>query len=523
MSDNRIKDNMSNNKEGMRIVHDYDELEEGYNYTMVLKDVPLIDPITNTLIEGKDELESMEIVQGNKKRDISKDPYLKAVEEELKDTINKPNVIFIFHLKAGIELDETGQYDPNKVTSLAAIKEKLKKKAANMMTLETPKVFGSAYEEPVKIKKKVGMQKRRRVEIDIGEYLDKEGGEDHLSKKEDVRREQEIKKSETELNDQLKKTYNYGRAISKAKKLTEDFFQANEEHDEIQEALDRQRRAIMNKEKRGEELTREIITQTSSKEEEVKEVKDDVVITDLNFIKGLPSTKDRREYQEKIVKRTQFSLKDAKSGMTSVVNVPLPTEVLGHFAPGYSSCVPSSYQPTPKLEPQKSLGPEEKEEEKNVAKTEVKPIAPLEENALDELLIGKGVGNAIKVLRGRKLLGHTMYIGRSKDSTGEQELDKFEKAGIKGGEKLDLDYRDESGYKMSIKEAWRNLGRKFHGIKQSKKKLEKTLQKREQEKKKLLSDQVKDSKLSQALSKVQHERNVPFMVLDAKTKGPLIF
>jgi len=384
-----------------------------------------------------------------------------------------------------------------------------------MVTLETPKVFGSAYEEPVKIKKKVGAQKKRRVEKDIGEYLDEEGGEDSLSKKEDARREQQIKKTETELNDQLRKSQNYGLAIKKAKKLTHDFFQAKEEHDEIEEALDRQRRAIINNEKRGEELIREIMAQENPKEKEVQEAskeEETVVITDLDFIKGIPSIKQRKDYQENIVKTTQFSLRDAKDGTTSVVNVPLPTEVLGYFAPGYSSCVSSSFQPSPKSAPQESSAPKKKEEKSEV-NSEVKLITPLEENALDELLIGKGVGNAIKLLRGKKLLGQTIYVGRSKDSTGEQELEKFKKAGIKGGEDIELDYRDESGYKMSIKELWRSQGRRFHGIWQSKKKLEKSLQKRELEKKKLLSDQVKDSKLSQNLTKVQQEKNVPYMVL----------
>jgi len=92
---------MSNNKDGMKIVHDYDELEEGYNYTMVLKDAPLIDPNTNTLAEGNDELESMEIIQGSKKKGgrLSQDPYLKVFEEESKGVNDKPGVILSITLR----------------------------------------------------------------------------------------------------------------------------------------------------------------------------------------------------------------------------------------------------------------------------------------------------------------------------------------------------------------------------------------------------------------------------------------
>eukprot|EP00826_Nyctotherus_ovalis_P057527 TRINITY_DN7873_c0_g2_i1.p1 TRINITY_DN7873_c0_g2~~TRINITY_DN7873_c0_g2_i1.p1 ORF type:complete len:507 (+),score=191.23 TRINITY_DN7873_c0_g2_i1:155-1675(+) len=501
---------MSKKTEGVVTVYDYDEMEEGKSYIMVSEDAPLIDPATDTLVEAKTGLKSVELEQNTRKpvKRYTNDAYAKAMEEELGGIGEKSKVVLLLYVKAEIELDEEGRYDPNKIAKHAAIKEKLSKKSANTVSLNTQKVFSSEYEAPVNIKKKVGTSalKRRRVE-GIADFLDKEGeGDDsNLSTKDAVRKRQREKNEEAELNDQSRKVENYGRAVKNAKRLTEDAFLGRDEYDEIEEVLNRQRRAAISSTKRGEELVREMISKEPPKPEPILE--DGVVITDLNFIKAIPSTKQQREYQEQVVKNTSFSLKDARSGTTSVVNVPLPTEVLGHIAPGYSSCVPSSFPTSAK--PESAAGKVE-------VRAEVEPLTKLEEGALDELLIGKGVGNVIKLLRERKLLGQTMYVGRSKESTAEGELEKFQKAGVKGGEAIDLDYRDESGYKMSLKEAWRVRSRKFHGGHKSKKKLEKQMIKREIEMKKRLSDQTKDSKLSQALKKTQQEKNVAYMRLEAK-------
>ena len=229
------------------------------------------------------------------------------------------------------------------------------------------------------------------------------------------------------------------------------------------------------------------------------------------------------------------------------MNVPLPTERLRYFAPGYSSCAPksvplNSVEKKPETEKtpaenkpeagktvEKTEGVKEEEKKKEATEEEKKKDETTTSNALGELLIGKGIGNALKILRERKLLGQILYSGRAKDKTKEGELEKFKKAGAKGGEKCELDYRDEFGNKMTLKEAFRYQCRIFHGIKPSKRKREKTMIKREKERKKMLMDPVKDSKLMQALARTQQEKGTPFMVLDAKRPGgvsakqPVIF
>ena len=45
--------------------------------------------------------------------------------------------------------------------------------------------------------------------------------------------------------------------------------------------------------------------------------------------------------------------------------------------------------------------------------------APDDKNVLDELLIGKGIGNALKVMRERGSLGKTQVKGRNLDQSTE--------------------------------------------------------------------------------------------------------
>ena len=49
-------------------------------------------------------------------------------------------------------------------------------------------------------------------------------------------------------------------------------------------------------------------------------------------------------------------------------------------------------------------------------------------NEIDEAIVGKGIGNALKVLRDRGLLGkHDLIKGRNTDRTLETQLKAFDK------------------------------------------------------------------------------------------------
>ena len=225
------------------------------------------------------------------------------MKEEISQFNTSKRVFFKVNLKEGIELDESGQYDPNKVAQLEAIKEKLRKTKANETSLETNIVFASEYETPAPVKtiqkrtKFAG--KRRKIEkADIEDFLDKEGDNIESGPKSmnDIRMKQLEENNESEIADQVKQSVKYGNAIKKAKKLNLEMLNAKDEYDEIQEALDKQRRQAIKNVKLGEELAQEIISQSGPNEiEDKKEPDEDVISTNtLSFIKAIPSIKEQR-------------------------------------------------------------------------------------------------------------------------------------------------------------------------------------------------------------------------------------
>ncbi len=422
-------------------------------------------------------------------------------------------------------------------------------------------MFTSEYETPdlSKVKRKFKQRRKKPENDDIAEFLaqgDNDGkpGNDGANTREAVRKRRKEESAQNEAAEESKKQDKYSSALRQARKKNADVFATpGDDYDEIEAAINRQK-LFMQSNKRGDDAVEELMQKKTS--EEKKEVpktesEENLFITDaVHFISAVPSVKERKEYK-KSVEGSSLTLKDSMDGRASVLNVPLPTESLRHRVPGFSSCVPTSFglspvvKPAPKVvvpetepvakkeeeakkpevsEKKQEIG-EAKSESKTETSAETKPAATAEKSAgkaegMSELLIGKGIGNALKILRERKLLGQILHSGRAKDKTVEGELAKFSKAGMKSGS-LELDYRDETGHKMTLKEAFRYQCRLFHGIRPSKRKRERTILKREKERNKLLMDQNKDSKLSQALRKEQQQKNVPYMVLDAKR--PVIF
>ena len=81
-------------------------------------------------------------------------------------------------------------------------------------------------------------------------------------------------------------------------------------------------------------------------------------------------------------------------------------------------------------------------------------------NEIDETIVGKGIGNALKVLRDRGLLGkHALVRGRNTDRTLETQLQAFDKdkvtAGSQETDRVKLKYLDKRGRELTIKEAYR--------------------------------------------------------------------
>lgn len=78
---------------------------------------------------------------------------------------------------------------------------------------------------------------------------------------------------------------------------------------------------------------------------------------------------------------------------------------------------------------------------------------------IEETVIGKGIGNALKVFRERGMLGRDFHRGRTLDKTLEQQLESFKSVETSKPQKVtrevDLQYFDKKGRKLTLKEAYR--------------------------------------------------------------------
>lgn len=111
-----------------------------------------------------------------------------------------------------------------------------------------------------------------------------------------------------------------------------------------------------------------------------------------------------------------------------------------------------------------------------------------EDNGLKETLIGKSLGNALKVFRDAGQLGKESIRGRNKDQSLDNQLASFvtnkdptAKVGRvdQNEDRVKLQYLDKKGNKLSIKEAYRNMCYKFHGHKPSHAQRDKAIKKEE--------------------------------------------
>jgi len=151
-----------------------------------------------------------------------------------------------------------------------------------------------------------------------------------------------------------------------------------------------------------------------------------------------------------------FSLNQAKAGMTSVVNVPLPSEIVKQKAASKPAFHLSNSTAKVKEESkiamknnatmqdnESGVDEQDNDEEKN--------------DILDETTIGKGIGNALKVMRNRGLLGKTHVKGRNLDPSTESQLKGFSKTkdGTQEADRIKLKHFDKKGKELSMKEAFR--------------------------------------------------------------------
>eukprot|EP00828_Plagiopyla_frontata_P038835 TRINITY_DN5097_c0_g2_i2.p1 TRINITY_DN5097_c0_g2~~TRINITY_DN5097_c0_g2_i2.p1 ORF type:complete len:306 (+),score=65.98 TRINITY_DN5097_c0_g2_i2:121-1038(+) len=266
------------------------------------------------------------------------------------------------------------------------------------------------------------------------------------------------------------------------------------------------------------------------------------IITTTDFLKNIQTQIEQQEIKQKIMQPTKYGISDTKEGTTSVVNISLPSEKMMNFCRNSEAVSTFGYQsafnrqiytkaahnkPQPQSlikEPQPKQQTEEEEEN-----TDQKESTQLDEENDEEFLekckeelqclkednIGTGLAKALEFLRSRGDLADEgkEYAGRARDKTQFQEEGKYgpKREGM-GGEKLDLEYRDDNGRIMTPKEAFRYLCWIFHGKKPGKNKIDKKMKKQQLEQKAKFSD-PQNTPLLKALSKQANKTNQPYMVL----------
>ena len=104
---------------------------------------------------------------------------------------------------------------------------------------------------------------------------------------------------------------------------------------------------------------------------------------------------------------------------------------------------------------------------------------------LEEEVVGKGVGKALKIFRERGMLGKSTALGRNKDKSLEQQLRAFGDTKNQEDDRVKLEYFDKKGKKLTLKEAFRQMCWKFHGTMPSHRKQEKRRDKEQLEQKQM--------------------------------------
>jgi len=115
-----------------------------------------------------------------------------------------------------------------------------------------------------------------------------------------------------------------------------------------------------------------------------------------------------------------FNLNQVKAGMTSVVNIALPSQMIKQkVKPDWLSSSTSKVREESKIAKKDNTKMVDNE---SGAEEQVIDNAEDTKNVLDERIIGKGIGNALKVMRDRGVLGKTQVKGRNLDPSTESQL-----------------------------------------------------------------------------------------------------
>jgi U4/U6.U5 tri-snRNP-associated protein 1 len=522
---------------GLRVAHNADDFIEDREIVLTLADEPLL--TKEGLNDAGDTLVNIDMAQDFKRKANMENAKKKKIDYDEMD-LNKrilPHYDEAPIEQEGITLDSTGEYNPEKLKRLEAIRSKLNSSnKGNEISLDVAKNIASEYQTPeetykFKVPKKRKTEKKSKD--DILKFLEEslQGDTGALG----TRETQKTKaKQEQEAAGDEHKADGYQNALDKAraKSRVRDF---DEEYEDMERAIEMQRkktqRAAVQK---VEDVVKNLLDASkddpvaSNQSESLKPYSFDFnknnegrqeltnIDTSTEFLKSVPTSVDveRKKFNPP---SASLGLRDSVSGTTSVLNVSMPTERLLFSSKAQAGL--SSVLANKTKQPKTDLMDEaaSPEDEKDNMETEPNREEMQEEvKFLNQESLGSGIAAALKNIREKGyLMDETLTVtGRAKDKTYTEELSKFEKA---PSDRIKLEYRDETGRMMTPKEAFRYQCWIFHGKKPGKNKLER--------KRKTFENTVKQKSTTtaqlptmRALEKAQKDTHQPYLILNATKK-----
>ena len=502
---------------GLRVRHDADEMVEGQEVVLTLKDASVLD-------DGEDELENVLMAERKSrkkarlaatKRTDADDPFGEKADEEKKTLLSK------YDDKAdgdGMELDGDGGLDAAEERRKADIKARLAAEAAGLRgKLDTAEVikgeqadFHTREEMQAKFvkreKKKKMRKKLRKKHVDAaeleGDALAPES-QDHGSRRSRENRGVEDEGATNEKNSK------FANALQKAREVTDKKILAElagdveeEEDDELARALARSRN-MANKAARS--APEDVVAQVAARraadaaraEAAAPELPDEsLVFTDMSeFVQGIDARRGEEDEDDE---------DDAEANeMPDAPPSPPPPPPMGDD----DEEMPDVPPPPP---------PPGAEEDAPVSEAPV---------LAEKHIVKQGLASTLALLKEKAQLddaNSTRWSGRAndlKDRFDKQHVLEAHAAddavvdGYKFGFKLDR--FDEFGRKLTPKEAFRELCHRFHGIEPGKMKREKRLRQYQEEQQRLAASSVIDERVKN----VQREHAVPYVVLSGNVRA----
>lgn len=323
---------------------------------------------------------------------------------------------------------------------------------------------------------------------------------------EEIQEEEREKTEEEEAMGRLKER-NYSKALEKARKMNEASSALKDDYED--EILKKTQKKIHlnspSKKQGGNSGTTgaflkendgkgkvEIVSSIDASEswQEIKEIN-----SGTEFLKGLQiqpqsQRKSKEESETPEPKQKKFGVQDAKEGITSVVDIEMPSEKIAAMY---------------RKQNERNLEEEGKKisEELNKETTQ-QDLESL--SFMHDLDLRRSAFDAICYFKARGMIGAKAekLIGRAKDKRN-MTIDY-----TKGlNKEIQLDYRDETGRLLTPKEAFRYICYRFHGHKPSKNKVEARRRKQELQEKAGTSNS--ESRFSSFLQNQRAKSDQPFV------------